>query len=136
VILTRAGLPTVPGLTELSWKGTPHLTRRAPRLGGERLFVLGDAAGYVEPFTGEGIAWALSAATLVAPLAQRGPRDWSPTLANRWQAIYRWQVAHRQIVCRITAALLRRPCLTRGVVRALAAMPWLTRPLFRLMYRA
>ena len=35
------------------------------------LFVLGDAAGYVEPFTGEGMAWAFAAAEAVVPLAIR-----------------------------------------------------------------
>ena len=44
------------------WRGTPPLTRRAPSLAAERVFVLGDAAGYVEPFTGEGMAWALASA--------------------------------------------------------------------------
>ena len=39
-----------------------------------RLLLLGDAAGYVEPFTGEGMAWGLTAATLAAPLASSGIR--------------------------------------------------------------
>ena len=67
-IIDQAGFPPVPDLARLPWKGTPHLTRQSPRLGGERLFVLGDAAGYVEPFTGEGMAW-----------ASQGPRS-----SRRW----------------------------------------------------
>jgi len=134
-IIERAGLPDVAGLRQLPWKGTPHLTRSAPRLAGERLFILGDAAGYIEPFTGEGIAWALSSARLAAPLAIRGAHQWQPSLIARWKATYRRKVTPRQTVCRITAALLRRPRLTRQVVRALSIMPWLTRPLFKLMYR-
>lgn len=134
-IIASAGLPELPHLTDASWKGTPHLTRSAPHLAGQRLFVLGDAAGYIEPFTGEGIAWALSSAMLVAPLALRGIRDWQPTLAQAWKAIYRRKVAPRQIVCRITAAMLRRPRLTRVVIGMLSVMPWLVRPLFNVMYR-
>lgn len=134
-IITGAGLSNVPDLPHLPWKGTPHLTRTAPRVAGDRLFVLGDAAGYVEPFTGEGIAWALSSAMLIAPLALRGIRDWQPTLAHSWQAIYRRKVTPRQTVCRITAAMLRRPRLTHGVVMALSVMPWLLRPFFSVMYR-
>ncbi len=134
-IIASAGLPEVPELSEMQWKGTPHLTRTAPHVAGKRLFVLGDAAGYIEPFTGEGIAWALSSAMLVAPLALRGIRSWQPSLAQNWKAIYRRKVAPRQIVCRITAAMLRRPRLTRVVVGALSVMPWLVRPLFNVMYR-
>ena len=119
----------------LPWKGTPHLTRQAPALGGERLFVLGDAAGYIEPFTGEGMAWAFAGAALVAPLALRGARLWDPELLVRWRGAYHRKVTRRQIICRITADLLRRPAATRVTVGALSIAPWLARPLFRIMYR-
>ena len=134
-ILARSGFPRYPGLARLPWKGTPHLTRQAPSLGGERLFVLGDAAGYIEPFTGEGMAWALAGAALVAPLAHRGARCWDPELLVRWRGAYHRKVTRRQIICRITADLLRRPAATRVTVGALAIAPWLARPLFRIMYR-
>lgn len=134
-ILARAGFPPYPGLARLPWKGTPHLTRQAPALGGERLFVLGDAAGYIEPFTGEGMAWAFAGAALVAPLALRGARLWDPDLLARWRGAYHRKVTRRQIICRITADLLRRPAATRVTVGALAVAPWLARPLFRIMYR-
>ena len=134
-ILARAGFPAYDGLARLPWKGTPHLTRQAPALGGHRLFVLGDAAGYIEPFTGEGMAWALAGAALVAPLAHRGARLWDPDLVAQWRGAYHRKVTRRQIICRITADLLRRPAATRVTVGALAVAPWLARPLFRIMYR-
>lgn len=134
-ILARAGFPPYPGLARLGWKGTPHLTRQAPALGGERLFVLGDAAGYIEPFTGEGMAWAFAGADLVAPLALRGARLWDPDLLVQWRAAYHRKVTRRQIICKITADLLRHPAATRVTVGALAVAPWLARPLFRIMYR-
>jgi flavin-dependent dehydrogenase len=134
-IIAEAGLPEVTGLSNRPWKGTPHLTRSAPRLAGERLFVLGDAAGYIEPFTGEGIAWAFSSATLVAPLAMRALERWEPAHARRWRAIYRRRVTPRQIACRVASALLRRPWLTHLMVRALSIMPWLLWPLLQIMYR-
>ncbi len=128
-ILERAGFPVLPGLARLSWKGTPHLTRQAPRLGGERLFVLGDAAGYIEPFTGEGMAWALAGAGIIAPLALRGVRHgWHPDLLVRWRSAYHRKVTRRQIICRITADLLRRPIATQVMVRSLSLAPWLSRP--------
>lgn len=135
-ILAKAGFPMYPGLSSLPWKGTPHLTRQAPRLGGERLFVLGDAAGYIEPFTGEGMAWALAGAALVAPLALRGARrGWDHELLVSWRGAYHRKVTRRQIICRIAADLLRRPIATRVMVRSLSVAPWLARPLFRIMYR-
>jgi menaquinone-9 beta-reductase len=134
-IIDAAGFPPVPDLAGLSWKGTPHLTRQAPRLGGMRLFVLGDAAGYVEPFTGEGMAWALAGATLVAPLALHGAlQGWDNELLARWRAAYHRSVTRRQIVCRATARVLRWPRVSNVAVRALSVMPWLARPVLRLMY--
>lgn len=134
-ILREAGFPPHQGLAQFPWKGTPHLTRRAPSLGGHRHFVLGDAAGYIEPFTGEGMAWALEGAVLVAALAHRGIRDWDPALLNRWRGAYRRNVTHRQFVCRWTAWLLRRPIATRILVDSLARAPWLARPFLSVMYR-
>jgi menaquinone-9 beta-reductase len=134
-ILARAGFPPYPGLARLPWKGTPHLTRQAPALGDERLFVLGDAAGYIEPFTGEGMAWAFAGAALVAPLALRGARLWDPDLVVHWRGAYHRKVTRRQVICRITADLLRHPVATRVTIGALSIAPWLARPLFRIMYR-
>ena len=136
-ILEQAGFPTHPDLAALPWKGTPHLTRQAPRLGGERLFTLGDAAGYIEPFTGEGMAWALAGAAAVAPLALRTIREgWDESLLTRWRATYRKEVTRRQGVCRLTAGLLRRPFTTQLLVRTLGIAPWISRPFLSFMYRA
>ena len=135
-ILEDAGFASIAGLETAAWKGTPHLTRSAPTLGGDRLFRLGDAAAYVEPFTGEGMAWALSGATLVAPLVGEAIRRWDARLLARWEAEHRRAVTRRQLVCRLTAAVLRRPGPTRALVRLLAVAPALAGPAFRFMYRA
>jgi menaquinone-9 beta-reductase len=134
-LLAAAGLPPVPGLAGLAWRGTPALTRRASRLAGERLFVLGDAAGYVEPFTGEGMAWALAGGLSVAPLAAEAARRWRPSLAGAWAATYRRVVVRRQYLCRAAAAVLRRPLLARALVRLLARVPALAAPLLRHLNR-
>jgi len=83
-ILREAGLPPVPDILQRAWKGTPRLTRHANLLTAERLFVLGDAASFVEPFTGEGISWALRSAIAVAPLTARAVHDWKPDLEKEW----------------------------------------------------
>ena len=127
-LLAEVGWPAVPNLATLSWRGTPALTRRVRRLAAERLFVLGDAAGYVEPFTGEGIAWALAAGRAVAPLAARAAQCWHPELARQWCLEYRRRISSRQVACRTVAAVLRWPSLTRAVIRLLAHAPALAFP--------
>src|SRR5205823_821006 len=86
------------------------------------------AAGYVEPFTGEGIAWALAAGRAVAPLALRAARRWQPSVAREWEARYRRVVVRRQYACRAAAAVLRHPLLARALIRLLAHVPALARP--------
>jgi flavin-dependent dehydrogenase len=128
-ILREADQPPIPAVTELPWRGTPRLTRRASRLAADRLFVLGDAAGFVEPFTGEGIAWALASGAAVTPFALRAIRSWEPNLEDQWTAEYQGKVARRQWACRSVACLLRRPRLTHLLVRVLSSLPSLAAPM-------
>jgi flavin-dependent dehydrogenase len=130
-LLAEANWPSVPRLTELGWRGTPALTRRARRVAAERLFLIGDAAGYVEPFTGEGMAWALASARAVAPLAARAAECWHPVYVRQWSESYRRLIGRRQLVCRLIAAALRAPRLTRTLVRLLACAPALAAPVVR-----
>jgi menaquinone-9 beta-reductase len=127
-LLQEAGWPAPKGLAELPWRGTPPLTRHARQIAAERLFVVGDAAGYVEPFTGEGMAWALASGMAVAPLAARAAERWTPNLIQQWVAIHHRVVGRRQTVCRAAAAVLRRPWLTRLMVRLLSQAPRLAVP--------
>lgn len=127
-LLAEMGWPAVPRLAELGWRGTPALTRRARRLAAERLFLLGDAAGYIEPFTGEGMAWALASARAVAPLAARAVLSWQPCLAREWSETYRQLIGRRQLVCRLIAGVLRFPRLTRTAIQLLTRVPLLAAP--------
>jgi flavin-dependent dehydrogenase len=92
---------------------------------GERWFAVGDAAGYVEPFTGEGMAWAVASAAAVAPVAAR---PWSESSAREWEATHARLIRSRQGVCRAVARVLRSPRLSRLAVRVLAVAPVLSRP--------
>ena len=83
-VLEGAGLPALPELRAAAWTGTPALTRRPASPAAERVFAVGDASGYVEPFTGEGMAWALSDALAVAPLAEEAAAEWRPAHASQW----------------------------------------------------
>jgi flavin-dependent dehydrogenase len=134
-VLGAVGWPPIPGLARLPWRGTPALTRRAVALAGDRWFAVGDAAGYVEPFTGEGMAWAVASAAAAAPLVARAVRRWDPALVGAWEAAHRRAVGRRQGVCRIVASVLRSPGLTTLAVRALAALPALARPVVAALNR-
>lgn len=128
-LLAESGWPAVPNLAELNWRGTPALTRQARRHAAERLLLIGDAAGYIEPFTGEGMAWALAAGRAATPLAAQAAQRWHPRLARQWEQRYRRLLGRRQFVCRAVAAVLRSPRWTRMVVRLLARAPALAMPL-------
>lgn len=99
-ILKQADVAALPADSTVSWRGTPALTSRAAHLAAHRVFLVGDAAGYVEPFTGEGIRWALESGIGVAPLAARAVSAWNDHLIREWEQWYGTHIAHRQRLCR------------------------------------
>jgi len=122
-ILAEAGFPPIPGLDGATWRGTVGLSRQTRPLAAERLFVLGDAAGYVEPFTGEGIAWALRSAQAVTPLALRAMERWDPQFERAWIDLHRRRVGRQQLVCRALAMALRRPWMVSIGFAVLTRVP-------------
>jgi flavin-dependent dehydrogenase len=131
--LAEVGWPVPDGLARAAWRGTPPLTRQADRLGMERVFAIGDAASYVEPFTGEGMAWALASAVAVTPLAGAAITRWEAALVGRWADAYRRLVGRRWLICRAAASILRRPRLTRLTLDLLRLAPDLARPIVALL---
>jgi menaquinone-9 beta-reductase len=129
VVLEQAGFPRPTGLAAASWQCTPPLTRQATALAGERFLVLGDAAGYVEPFTGEGMGWALAAAAAATPLVLQGVENWQPALERQWIRTLQHQVGRRQRLCRGVAALLRRPAAAGALFQLATRVPPLPRRL-------
>ncbi len=129
VVLAQAGFPAIPAMAEAEWLGTPVLTRSTNPVAAERLFVLGDAAGYVEPFTGEGIGWALASSVALAPLADRACDVWQPVLAKTWSREHSRIVRRRQRTCRMLAAILKSPTCVRLAMFLLPKMPSLLRPI-------
>lgn len=128
-ILDAAGFPLIEDLREFQWHGTPHLTRARRALGAERVLILGDAAGYVEPFTGEGMAWALADAAAAAPLAREAAANWDHSIIARWSALHTRNVRARHRVCRGVSGLLRRPRLLAATLPLMHAVPALASPL-------
>jgi len=117
-VLRAAGRPPPPAGGD--WRGTPLLTRRRDRAFEGRKLFAGDAAAYVEPFTGEGIAWAMRSGLAVAEVAADGWRD---DLGERWHA-RREQLLHpAQRRCRMLTHALRWPGAVPLAVRLLDRFP-------------
>jgi flavin-dependent dehydrogenase len=135
-VLRRAGVPALPVTVSLGWKGTPALTRTPATRGAERLFAVGDAAGYVEPFTGEGIAWALAGARALAPLAAQAAQHWDPAQLAAWDRAHSTSMASAQRLCRAVAWTSRRPWLVLSALRLLAHLPGVAGPFVRRAGRA
>ncbi len=107
----------------------PFRTRAAS---GEGLVLLGDAAGYIEPFTGDGMARAFEGAAIlrdeVRASLSRGERDFTAVPA-RYEQQRRVAFAASERRCRRVAWLAARPRLLRAALRASAVSPALARAL-------
>lgn len=106
------------------WRGTPTLTRRRARTGLGRVMCIGDAAGYVEPFTGEGMSWAVEGAQLAAAAA---PAIASAGDARPWHDGLVRALGRHQRRCRAISAMLRFPRISMTAVRAASRVPALSR---------
>jgi flavin-dependent dehydrogenase len=126
-LLQQAGAAPPESLPTAQWHGTGALTRVTRQVADARLFLLGDATGYVEPFTGEGIAWALCSALLAAPLAEAclAGRASPQRLAGDWSRLHQAQIQRRQWWCRRVAWVLRGAWRRRLALAAAASFPWL-----------
>ena len=125
--LRTAGIELNVDWSCVPWLGTPALTSHPARVAAERLFVIGDASGYVEPFSGEGMATALATGVAVAPLAVAAADAWRPELVARWEMLHRELVVDAQSTCRQLAWILRRPWAAAFALRVCRAQPWIAR---------
>jgi flavin-dependent dehydrogenase len=119
----------------LRFRGTRPLTRRRAAVEADGVLVLGDAAGYVEPFTGEGMTWAVLGAREAAPVAlgilqgRVRPGEWTDRLGRL--------LALRRLRCRLLTTALRHaprldaamslahclPAVASGLARRLTRPP-------------
>jgi len=134
-ILAEAGFATLPGLKESAWQLTAALSRRTIPLAGHRLLLLGDAAGYVEPFTGEGMGWALTSSLAALPLVLRGLEHWDGAIETEWRRLHRRWVAQKQRSCRVLAVVLRHPRISWGLHRLAGSFPSVASSMIGLLQR-
>ncbi|MGO9108849.1 MAG: FAD-dependent monooxygenase [Thermoguttaceae bacterium] len=128
-ILRAAGFPSLPITAPL--RGTLPLSRRRPRVAAQGLFVLGDAAGYLEPFTGEGMAWAMQQALLLAPIAWDAIPGPTPRHAKAWQLQCERFFRQQRRYCRAAVWMRRNFNLGTLIVALLGWFPGLASPLVR-----
>ena len=134
-ILAEAGFATLPGLKESAWQLTAALSRRTIPLAGHRLLLLGDAAGYVEPFTGEGMGWAITSSLAALPLVLRGLEHWDGAIETEWRRLHRRWVAQKQRSCRVLAVVLRHPRISWGLHRLAGSFPSVAGSMIGLLQR-
>jgi menaquinone-9 beta-reductase len=120
-VITRAG-GDASELQTARVMGTPLLTRTRSHVAAGRVLVAGDACGYVEPFTGEGMTWALSTGAAVAAFAERLARgDDASSVAAVWSTEHARLVASRHTSCGRVAAVVRSPLRHAAVAFAKCA---------------
>jgi flavin-dependent dehydrogenase len=129
-IMREAGLPIIEALNETRWRGTRPLTCKRKDVASCRIFVVGDSAAYVEPFTGEGIAWALAGARALTPIVRKCVREgWDDLLSAQWRYMHRRIVRDRQATSKLAAFALRNTRSVGVVSRLLEGAPFVLHPL-------
>jgi len=118
------------GTADLRWRGTPPLRQHPAMIAGPGWFRIGDAAGYVEPFTGEGIGWAIRSGLDVVPCVAatlEARTDHAAAIAHAWRRRHGLRLGWRQHRCRAVADLVARPDLVDPIlwlgVRLPSAVP-------------
>lgn len=122
-ILKDSHLPVPPSLAQVQWGGTEPLTRKRKCIAANGIFVIGDACGYAEPFTGEGIAWALTSAAAVTSIVKEALTKWQPSLSDKWQRRHRQMMRPRHKRCQLIGQGLRRRYVRRVALPLLTVLP-------------
>jgi flavin-dependent dehydrogenase len=108
---------SVPG--DVSVHGAGPFWVRPSRVAAGRVFLLGDAAGFLDPLTGDGMSDALVAARKLASLISSGARDHASDY-RRWE---RGQWRRRLFVNRLALTLTGSSGFARRALRGLQRRP-------------
>lgn len=128
-ILGSCGVRILEGSAPRAWcVSRPGLDRAVVRPWGERLLLVGDAGGYVEPVTGEGMAWALHSVEALQDLLRDG---WSEGVGAAWEGTWRRTIRDRRALVRAAGSAARSPTATRAALAGLRVVPgvgrWIAR---------
>lgn len=126
-ILDRAGLPS-PNLSPQDEVFTTGPLRRTRQAGAGRVIAVGDAAGYVEPFTGEGMTWGMQSGIAAADHIHRRLAALE-CVGEHWDQQLGKLLRRRKRHCRWVASTLANPVGRRLIRFSLVRCPGLARPL-------
>jgi menaquinone-9 beta-reductase len=110
---------------------TPAL-RRTRQAGAGRVIAIGDAAGYVEPFTGEGMTWGMQSGIAAAELIATVPPQ---ALGAAWQEHLDRLLKSPKRTCRMVTTALRYPLARYAAAQVLSRFPGVAAPLIRSLNR-
>lgn len=112
-------------------RGVGPMARRARRTAGDGFLLVGDAASFLDPFTGEGIYEALRAAHLAAPVASAALRagDVSAATLTPYRAARRRAFFAKRQVCWLVQGFVHAPALLDYAAARLDRRPALGRTL-------
>lgn len=108
---------------ELEWSATPALTRSSSVVAMGKTYLIGDALGYVEPFTGEGMSWALESAKQLAQIVCSQAVDLGSDRCLRWNRWAKRERATKQWVAKWVASQSRNPERCAWILKGLDACP-------------
>jgi flavin-dependent dehydrogenase len=118
---TMSRLFSLPHIEALEWSGTPIL-ESTPESVGEGLCIrIGDAAGYIEPFTGQGMTWAIQSAVLAADLISEELQSGNGKLSLHWKKLWHRKLWYSRRFCKLASILASHPSYS---------FPLITSPLF------
>jgi len=103
-------------------RGVGSMAHRARRTSGDGFMLVGDAASFLDPFTGEGIYEALQGAALAAPVASAALRagDTSKGALDEYRLARRRAFTAKRQVCWIVQGFIGAPPLMNYVTDRLA----------------
>ena len=101
--------------------GAAPIAHRVARRSGPGWFLVGDAAGFLDPFTGEGIHRALISAELAADAIQASLARGASGTAERYDRAMRQQFRAKDRVSGLVQAFLGRPALFEYAARRIAS---------------
>jgi flavin-dependent dehydrogenase len=110
-----------PAMAEKRWTGIGRLTRHRKQLAAPGVLAVGDACGYVEPFTGQGIAWAIAGAIEATSLLLSGIDD--AAVVEQWNERYARTVGRSQRTCHAVRYSLQHPAIGSTAAAALSLWP-------------
>ncbi|MGK4006303.1 NAD(P)/FAD-dependent oxidoreductase [Sorangium sp. So ce1036] len=108
-------------------RGSGPLERASARLHDDRFALVGDAAGYIDAITGEGLSLSLVGAAALSTALDAALRGGGAAPLAAYERVFRRAYRRYAVATRAVLFVARRPRLRDGVLSALALAPGLFR---------